>query len=76
MPRLVTKLVPPGDFPLGQKVWGAKTALVLPESSPGTWRNALTGETLHAATGAGSTRLFLHAVFNEFPVALLEGAPA
>jgi len=76
VPRLVTKLVPPGDFPLGQKVWGAKTGLVLPDGSPGTWRNALTGETLHAVTGAGNTRLLLHAVFNEFPVALLEGAPA
>ncbi len=76
VPRLVTKLVPPGEFPLGQKVWGAKTGLVLPEGSPGTWRNVLTGESLHAVTGAGRTRLLLHAVFNEFPVALLEGVPA
>ncbi len=76
VPRLVTKLVRPGEFPLGQEVWGANTGLVLPEGAPGAWRNALTGEILHAATGAGGKRLPLHAVFNEFPVALLEGVPA
>jgi len=75
VPRLTTRLAPPGEFPLGLPVWGARTALRLPAESPGRWRNAFTGETLHASGGDGGKLLHLHAVFNDFPAALLEGLP-
>ncbi|MGE5189222.1 MAG: malto-oligosyltrehalose synthase [Gemmatimonadota bacterium] len=76
VPRLVTRIVRPGEFPLGQQAWGAKLHLVLPGNSPDAWRNVLTGELLHGAAGGGGRRLPVHALFNEFPVALLEGVAA
>jgi (1->4)-alpha-D-glucan 1-alpha-D-glucosylmutase len=75
VPRLATRLAPPGEFPLGLGVWGARTAIRLPPELPGRWRNAFTGEILHAAGGDGAKLLHLHAVFHDFPVALLEGLP-
>ncbi len=75
VPRLVTRLAPPGDFPLGLPAWGARTALRLPPGSPGTWRNVFTGETVHASGADGEKLLHLHAVFHDFPVALLAGMP-
>jgi (1->4)-alpha-D-glucan 1-alpha-D-glucosylmutase len=75
VPRLATRLAPPGDFPLGLGVWGARTALRLPAEAPGKWRNVFTGEILHASGGNGAKLLHLHAVFHDFPVALLEGLP-
>jgi (1->4)-alpha-D-glucan 1-alpha-D-glucosylmutase len=75
VPRLATRLAPPGEFPLGLGAWGARTAIRLPPELPGRWRNAFTGEILHAAGGDGAKLLHLHAVFHDFPVALLEGLP-
>jgi (1->4)-alpha-D-glucan 1-alpha-D-glucosylmutase len=75
VPRLVTRLAAPGEFPVGLGVWGARTAVRLPAEGPGRWRNVLTGETLHASGANGSKLLHLHAVFHDFPVALLEGLP-
>ncbi|MBP2682083.1 MAG: hypothetical protein H6Q79_122, partial [Deltaproteobacteria bacterium] len=39
------------------------------------WRNVFTGEILHASRTDGAKLLHLHAVFHDFPVALLEGMP-
>lgn len=75
VPRLVTRLAPPGEFPVGLAVWGARTAVRLPAEAPGRWQNVFTGEILHAAGGDGAKLLHLHAVFHEFPLALLEGLP-
>jgi (1->4)-alpha-D-glucan 1-alpha-D-glucosylmutase len=75
VPRLATRLAPPGEFPLGLGVWGARTALRLPAGAPDMWRNVLTGETLHASGGGEAKLLHLHWVFHDFPVALLEGLP-
>jgi len=75
VPRLATRLAPPGDFPLGLGVWGARTVLRLAAEAPGKWRNVFTGEILHASGGNGAKLLHLHAVFHDFPVALLEGLP-
>jgi len=75
VPRLATRLAPPGQFPLGLGVWGARTAVRLPTEAPGRWRNVFTGEILHAAGRGGAKLLHLHAVFHDFPVAFLEGAP-
>jgi (1->4)-alpha-D-glucan 1-alpha-D-glucosylmutase len=75
VPRLVTRLSPPGEFPLGQKAWGGRSSLVLPEEAPDTWRNVLTGEELRVSGGRGKKTLPLHAVFRHFPVALLSNLP-
>jgi len=75
VPRLVTRFSPPGEFPLGQKAWGTKSSLVLPEEAPGRWRNVLTGEELHVPKGSRKKTLPLHAVFRHFPVALLANFP-
>ena len=75
VPRLVTRLAPPGEFPIGLGVWEARTALRLPKEAPDGWRNVFTGEILHASGRDGAKLLHLHAVFHDFPVALLEGLP-
>lgn len=73
VPRLMTRLVPPGEFPLGQKAWGSRVELVLPAESPDLWRNAITGDTIHVSAGSGKKSLPVSAVFRYFPVALLSG---
>ena len=75
VPRLATRLAPPGEFPLGLGTWGARSAVRLPAEAPVRWRNAFTGEILHASGGDGAKLLHLHALFHDFPVALLEPLP-
>jgi (1->4)-alpha-D-glucan 1-alpha-D-glucosylmutase len=75
VPRLVTRLVPVGEYPMGQPVWGPRTGVRLPAGYPERWRNVFTGETLHASGPKGGRVLPLHGVLYEFPVALLEGVP-
>jgi (1->4)-alpha-D-glucan 1-alpha-D-glucosylmutase len=60
VPRLLTSLVKPGTFPLGD-VWGSA---VLPGG--GRWRNVFTGDALEGDS------LPLARVFERFPVAVLE----
>jgi (1->4)-alpha-D-glucan 1-alpha-D-glucosylmutase len=73
VPRLATRLVGPGEFPLGPKAWGIQGGLLLPEGSPSRWTNALTGEELSASAAEGAKMLPLNEVFRLFPVALLSG---
>ena len=73
VPRLMTRLVTPDDFPVGQKTWGAQGALLLPEGSPDRWRNAFTGEAFYASVTNGKKSVPLSDVFRHFPVALLAG---
>ncbi|HSQ53927.1 MAG TPA: hypothetical protein VLM86_01465, partial [Candidatus Bathyarchaeia archaeon] len=75
VPRLVTRLSPPGAFPLGQEAWGARSGLLLPEGAPDRWRNAITGEEIRVSPGRGKKTLPLHAVFRHLPVALLANVP-
>ncbi len=75
VPRLVTRLSPPGEFPVGQKAWGTRSGIVLPEGAPARWRNVFTGEELHIPPGNRKKTLPLHAVFRHFPVALLANVP-
>ncbi|MGZ8441345.1 MAG: malto-oligosyltrehalose synthase, partial [Candidatus Deferrimicrobiaceae bacterium] len=49
VPRLMTRLAPPGEFPLGPPAWGARIAVRLPAELPSLWRNVFTGEILHAS---------------------------
>jgi (1->4)-alpha-D-glucan 1-alpha-D-glucosylmutase len=75
VPRLVTRLSPPGEFPLGQKAWRARSGLALPEGAPEAWRNVFTGEELRVSGRSGKKTLPLHAVFRHFSVALLSNLP-
>jgi (1->4)-alpha-D-glucan 1-alpha-D-glucosylmutase len=75
VPRLVTRLSPPGEFPVGQKAWGTRSGIVLPEGAPARWRNVFTGEELHIPPGNRKKTLPLHAVFRHFPVALFANVP-
>ncbi|HMC20483.1 MAG TPA: malto-oligosyltrehalose synthase [Thermoanaerobaculia bacterium] len=62
VPRLVTALVKPGSFPLGE-VWGAAAL-----RGGGRWKNAFTGDELEGK------ELPLAKVFERLPVAVLERA--
>jgi (1->4)-alpha-D-glucan 1-alpha-D-glucosylmutase len=76
VPRLATRLVSPGEFPLGPDAWGTRGGLLLPEGSPDRWVNALTGEEISAFAAEGGRTLFMNEVFRLFPVALLSGSAA
>jgi (1->4)-alpha-D-glucan 1-alpha-D-glucosylmutase len=75
VPRLVTKLCPPGEAPLGESVWD-DTAIVLPRKAPQSWRNILTGEAVSAERSPRAVGLHLRDVFRSFPVALLFAGPS
>jgi (1->4)-alpha-D-glucan 1-alpha-D-glucosylmutase len=66
VPRLSTRLVPNGEFPLGE-VWG-KSELILPQNAPRNWRNVLTGAEIAMPEGRG---LAISEVLDTFPVALM-----
>jgi (1->4)-alpha-D-glucan 1-alpha-D-glucosylmutase len=70
-PRLLTRLVLPGELPLGPDVW-QESCLFLPEQEgpPGRWHNVFTGEVLLPTERDGRLGLPLAAVFAHFPVAL------
>jgi (1->4)-alpha-D-glucan 1-alpha-D-glucosylmutase len=70
VPRLSTKLVEPGEPPVGKNVWGTNT-LALPPNAPEEWVNVFTGEKLASRESQGESCLYLREVFKEFPVALL-----
>jgi (1->4)-alpha-D-glucan 1-alpha-D-glucosylmutase len=74
IPRLMTRLVAPGEFPVGEKAWGTQGSLLLPAGSPERWTNALTGESIRASARTGKRKLPLDSAFHHFPVALLAGS--
>jgi (1->4)-alpha-D-glucan 1-alpha-D-glucosylmutase len=80
-PRFFTRLVDPGQPPLGHLVWGS-TGVLLPRGAPLTWKNVFTGQQVRATRTAGRvSRLPLASMLEVFPVALLhakveESAPA
>jgi (1->4)-alpha-D-glucan 1-alpha-D-glucosylmutase len=76
VPRLMTRLVSPGEFPVGLNAWGKQGGMLLPEGTPDGWSNALTGEAVHASAANGVKLLPLSDVFHHFPVALLAGSNA
>jgi (1->4)-alpha-D-glucan 1-alpha-D-glucosylmutase len=70
-PRLLTRLVDPGEMPLGETPWD-EARLYLPAGRPGgDWHNVFTGETLRAAEHDGQPSFRLADLFAHFPVALL-----
>lgn len=72
-PRLATRVIAQGEFPLGDAAWGASAAVVLPVGAPVRWKDVFTG-TLLSAAGGRKRRLRLSEVFSQLPFALL--APA
>ncbi len=76
VPRLMTRLVDPGELPVGPNAWGTQGGLILPAGSPDRWSNALTGEEVPASPSDGKRVLPLERAFHHFPVALLAGAAA
>jgi len=75
VPRLITKLVSPGQPPLGDNVWG-KSTIALPKSSPQQWLNIFTKEKITASPSGRSSMLHLRDIFQNFPVALLAAGSA
>jgi (1->4)-alpha-D-glucan 1-alpha-D-glucosylmutase len=73
VPRLMTRLVSPEEYPVGRKTWEKQGGLLLPEGAPDRWSNALTGETLYPSATDGMKQISLSSVFLHFPVALLYG---
>jgi (1->4)-alpha-D-glucan 1-alpha-D-glucosylmutase len=69
-PRLLSRLIKPGEFPVGKKVWGAGL-VTLPREAPKRWRNVFTHETVTAAAARRNKVLPLDRVFRHFPVAFL-----
>ena len=68
-PRFSTKLVKPGDFPMGETVWH-ETRILPPTGSRLRWHDALSGHSV-----AGGEALWLRQVLHSFPVALLINEP-
>ncbi len=68
VPRLLTSLIAPGEYPHGEELWD-DTHILLPPGAPSRWRNEITAEGL-AADG----RLPAAQVLKDFPVALLTGS--
>jgi (1->4)-alpha-D-glucan 1-alpha-D-glucosylmutase len=66
VPRFFTKFSMAGMMPIGEQVWG-NGRILLPESAPKNWLNALTGNTLQARVDGLSTA----GVFGSLPIALL-----
>jgi (1->4)-alpha-D-glucan 1-alpha-D-glucosylmutase len=68
-PRLVTRVVRPGKFPIGD-VWG-DTTMKLPVLAPASWENLFTSERLAATRNRRERSLRLIDVFSRLPFALL-----
>lgn len=70
VPRLLTGLVGPGEFPLGRAAWGNE-AVSLPAQAPSEWLNVFTGERLTAKKSRSGRSLPLASIFARLPFALL-----
>ena len=74
-PRLVASLLDSRTAPLGEQIW-RDTWIALPDGVPAeTYRNVLTGETLHSSMVQGRRCLLLAQILTDCPVALLESLP-
>ncbi|MFP4101792.1 malto-oligosyltrehalose synthase [Coleofasciculus sp.] len=65
VPRLLTSLVKPDEYPMGEQVW-QESRISLPPSSSSTWRDVMTGREIQ-----GDDTLWIRDVLSDFPVALL-----
>jgi (1->4)-alpha-D-glucan 1-alpha-D-glucosylmutase len=70
VPRFVTSLANPGTPPTGRPIW-EDTRIDLPDGAPALWRDAITGNTLHARND-----IHVGDILTIFPVAILLGKPS
>jgi maltooligosyltrehalose synthase len=72
VPRLVAGMVWPEDpVPLGGNAWKTSRILLPPSLHGKTFRNELTGLSVHPATSASEEWLFAGQVFEHVPVGIL-----
>ena len=67
MPRFLTDLVQPGEFPLGEKLWG-DTRLEIPQGLRSTWKDAFSNCEIPE-----SDTIIVGEALQYFPVSLLIG---
>lgn len=65
-PRFLTRLIQPGQNPLGHEVW-QDTAIQLPSSPCSSWTNLITQQSID-----GTTELAVGDILKHFPIALLQ----
>ncbi|NDJ19702.1 malto-oligosyltrehalose synthase [Myxacorys almedinensis] len=68
VPRFLTTLVQPGEYPLGNQIW-ADTTIKLPAQCSSAWHDLITGQSIEQG---GDLRV--GELLNQFPVALLTNA--
>lgn len=73
VPRLLSRVVDPGQMPLGHAVWTA-TAIELPPDSPFEWHDVISGHSLRTAKRSGKPILRAADLFRRLPVALCTSA--
>jgi (1->4)-alpha-D-glucan 1-alpha-D-glucosylmutase len=64
-PRFLTRLIQPGELPLGDKVW-EDTHILIPQGMPETWNNTISTQSMSAEGTLSVGQALQH-----FPVALL-----
>jgi (1->4)-alpha-D-glucan 1-alpha-D-glucosylmutase len=69
VPRLASRLIPLGTFPLGE-AW-RDTAIQLPRNAPVQWRNTLDGNAILRYGGRPGGNLLVREILDHFPLALL-----
>jgi (1->4)-alpha-D-glucan 1-alpha-D-glucosylmutase len=70
-PRLVARLVPPRELPVGPNVWRSSRVRVPPELAAAEYRNIITGEMARPVSAHGESWLLVAETFRTAPVALL-----
>jgi (1->4)-alpha-D-glucan 1-alpha-D-glucosylmutase len=70
-PRLLAGAAREGELPLGEAVWG-NTWLDLGEASGWRYRDVFSGQVLRAESHQGRGGLPASAIFEHFPLGLLE----
>jgi maltooligosyltrehalose synthase len=70
-PRLVARVVPPRELPVGPNVWRTSRVRVPPELAAAEYRNIITGELARPVSAHGESWLLVGETFRTAPVALL-----
>ncbi len=65
IPRFLTSLIKPGEYPFGEQVWH-ETRIALPPGASSVWYDAITGEKMIV-----EDTIWIRDVLQHFPVALL-----
>jgi (1->4)-alpha-D-glucan 1-alpha-D-glucosylmutase len=73
VPRLLSRVVDPGEMPLGRGVW-TTAAIQLPSGAPSRWVDVITGQPLRAGRRSSQRILRAADLFRRFPVALCASA--